>query len=111
MAGVFNNLGSNDFPGLNTQLNETRIFVTIADTSKNPDETFVKSGFKKWKTALDSGKGFTKHQGSEYHNSAMATAMYREEMEKSGKTITQLLTDDVLIILRQYYNTSRLSWI
>lgn len=81
-----------------------RQFPTTS-TSKNPDETFMNGGFKKWKVALETGKGFSKHQHTEYHVSAMAAANYQKIAEKKTKGIAQLLSNDVLE-MRRYYVSS-----
>ena len=39
-------------------------------------KTFIKTGFSKWKVAMEKGKGFKKHEQSEIHKRAMASPKY-----------------------------------
>lgn len=70
--------------------------------SHNRDVTFTVDGFRNWPSALQTKKGFARHERSNYHISAAAS--WKDKIARDGqqKKITQLLSDDVLNLRRHY---------
>jgi hypothetical protein len=73
------------------------------------EKTFTKSGFSNWKTAMENGKGFKKHEQSEVHICAMASWKEKEFREKRGLTVQNLIQvrPQYKIWLKTVFNTTK----
>lgn len=82
-----------------------RIFAKDAVKEK----TFIKAGFSNWKTAMETDRGFNKHQKSDVHIRAMASWKEREYRESRGQTVRNLiqLNPEHKIWLKTVFNTTK----
>ena len=73
------------------------------------EKTFIETGFSNWKTAMESGKGFKKHEQSEVHKRAMVTWKEKEYREKRGQTVHNLIQvrPEHKIWLKTVFNTTK----
>ncbi|CAB3988081.1 Hypothetical predicted protein [Paramuricea clavata] len=73
------------------------------------EKAFIESGFSNWKTAMESGKGFKKHEQSEVHMRAMASWKAKEFCEKRGQTVRNLIQvrPEHKIWLKTVFNTTK----
>lgn len=78
---------------------------SLSPKCNNPDKTFTDIGYRNWKTALESEKGFTKHEKTANHISAVASMHEKVLRDEQNKEISQLLSDNVLAT-RRYYVSS-----
>ena len=69
--------------------------------STTKDDVFMKTGFKSWKLALQTGKGFDKHNESTQHKENLASWKEKEARSQNSTQISRLLSNDV-IEKRQY---------
>lgn len=78
-----------------------RQFKTTS-TVNNPDSTFTTKGFKNWKKAMETTRGFLQHEKSAYHLSANAAMEEKLARQAQNKDVSQLLTNNVLNLRRCY---------
>ena len=73
------------------------------------EKTFTQTGFSNWKTAMETGRGFNKHQNSEVHVRAMACWRERQYRENRGQTVKNLikLNPEHKIWLKTVFNTTK----
>ncbi|XP_028417407.1 zinc finger MYM-type protein 1-like [Dendronephthya gigantea] len=73
------------------------------------EKTFITNGFSNWKTAMESGKGFKKHEQSEVHMRAVASWKEKEFREKRGQTVRNLIQvkPEHKIWLKTVFNTTK----
>lgn len=71
------------------------------------EKALIESGFSNWKTAMESGKGFKKHEQSEVHMRAMAS--WKEFREKRGQTVRNLIQvrPEHKIWMKTVFNTTK----
>ena len=69
--------------------------------STTKDDVFMKTGFKSWKLALQTGKRFDKHNESTQHKENLASWKEKEARSQNSTQISRLLSNDV-IEKRQY---------
>lgn len=66
------------------------------------DSVFVKQGFSKWRAALQTDRGFAKHEKSAAHLSSMVAWNEQTTRSDLNKDVSSLLSKDVLE-MRRYY--------
>lgn len=69
------------------------------------DSTFTEKGFSNWKSALEKGKGFRKHEESVTHKQAMVLWEEKQRRLESHSSVSTLVCDEVLQ-KHQYYFSS-----
>ena len=81
--------------------------VFAKDSAK--EKTFTLTGFSNWKTAMESGRGFSKHQDSEVHIRAMAKWREREYRQNHGQAVKNLIkvNPQHKIWLKTVFNTAK----
>ena len=62
--------------------------------TKDQDTVFTQVGFKHWKTATVTGKGFSKHGASEAHMDAMAAWVDHKKSEKKGESLCDMQVEN-----------------
>lgn len=70
--------------------------------TSNTDPSFTTIGFSKWKRALESDRGFQKHEKSESHLTASEQWKEREKRQQESTTIGGLLFDKAIKRNRYY---------
>lgn len=66
------------------------------------DNVFKYTGFAHWKTALESNKGFKRHQSCVMHSNSMAKWSEAIEREKNNTSVIQMASGNVLEYRRNY---------
>lgn len=66
-------------------------------------DSFVTTGFRSWSAALADKKGLKKHESSSSHIAAMSAWVEKKSRLTSGKSITTLLSHNVLERRRYYF--------
>ena len=61
----------------------------LIDSAK--EKSFIQTGFTNWKIAMESGRGFKKHELSDTHMRAMATWKEKEFRQKTGQAVQNLI--------------------
>lgn len=66
------------------------------------EKTFTLTGYSNWKTALETGKGFDRHNTSDDHRRSELNRLEKLQRIKSGTSVVELATSSVLE-KRRYY--------
>lgn len=101
----FNQKWLEDFVWLEYSLSKNAVFC-YACLQFSPvherDNLFKSTGFSNWKIALESKKGFKKHQSCKMHTISMAKWSEAIERQKNNSSVYAMVSDNILECRRNY---------
>lgn len=101
----FNQKWLNDYVWLEYSISKNATFCYACQQfspNNERDNVFKSSGFSNWKSALESNKGFKKHQSSAMHLSSMGKWTEAINRQKTNTSVIELGSGNVLKYRRNY---------
>lgn len=101
----FNHKWLNDYVWLEYSVSKNAVFCYACrqfSPTNERDNVFKCDGFSHWKSALESNKGFKKHQISGMHLNSMAKWSEAINRQKSNTSVTKMASGNVLQYRRSY---------
>lgn len=101
----FNQKWLNDYVWLEYSVSKNAAFCYACrqfSATHERDNVFKCSGFSHWKSALESNKGFKKHQGCGMHLNSMTKWSEAIDRQKTNTSVIEMASGNVLQYRRNY---------
>lgn len=101
----FNQKWLKDYVWLEYSISKDAVFCypcRAFSATNEKDQVFKSSGFSHWKTALESNKGFKRHQSSLNHLNSMAKWSEAIDRQKTNTSVIEMASGNVLQCRRNY---------